>query len=88
MRILYATPAFNKMSRGFLIKNPHLRAKWAKTLRVLEKYVFDVSLKTHKLHGSLKEQYACRISFDHRIVFSFTEKTVTLYGVGSHDDMY
>jgi len=88
MRTIFTTPAFNKMSRDFLQKNPILKAKWAKTIRTLEKDVFHSALKTHKLHGNLKELYACRISYDHRIIFSFDEKSITLYGVGSHDNIY
>ena len=88
MRTIFATPAFNKMSRDFLRKNAHLKTRWSKTLKMLESDVSNPLLKTHKLHGSLKELYACRISYDHRIVFSFDATTITLYGIGSHDDMY
>jgi|GEM_PF-578872 len=74
MRTIFTTSAFDKMSRDFLRKNPSMMTKWAKTIRMLEKDVFHPTLKTHKLHGNLKELYACRISYDHRIIFSFDEK--------------
>ena len=88
MRKLYATPTFDRLSRKFTEKNPYLKKKFNAVLKIIAKNVFDPLLKTHKLHGPLKEFYACRISYDQRIVFSFDDEKVTLRGVGGHDDIY
>jgi len=88
MRKLYMTPTFYRLSRRFIDKNPRLKEKLEDVLRRLEVDVYDPSLKTHKLHGPLKEFYACRITYDQRIVFSFDDYLITLRGVGSHDEIY
>ncbi len=47
---------------------------------------FDPRLKTHKLHGSMKEYWAFSISYNYRIGFTFlTGKLVHFHAVGSHD---
>jgi addiction module RelE/StbE family toxin len=88
MRIIYATPIFKRMSRDFLEQHQSLRKRWEKTIKILEKDVFNSRLKTHKLHGQMKNLYACRISYDYRIIFSFDNISVTLLGIGSHNEIY
>ncbi|OHA25069.1 MAG: hypothetical protein A3D52_03045 [Candidatus Taylorbacteria bacterium RIFCSPHIGHO2_02_FULL_44_36] len=88
MRGLIASPVFRKTSRRFLEGNPKLEQKFVKVLSVLKKDPFDSSLKTHKLHGSLSQLYACSINYNYRIVFSVGEEAVILYAVGSHDEVY
>ena len=88
MRIIYATPAFIRLSRDVLRKNPALKKKWSATVMLLEKDVFCSALKTHKLHGPLKELYACSVGYDMRITFTFNDRAVTLKGIGSHDEIY
>ena len=47
---------------------------------------FDPKLKTHKLHGSMKEQWAFSISYGHRIGFTFIAgRTARFHAIGTHD---
>lgn len=47
---------------------------------------FDPSLKTHKLHGKLKDLWSFSIGYKYRIIFEFVDDNlVYFYGVGSHD---
>ncbi len=43
-------------------------------------------LKTHKLHGTMKEYWAFSISYSHRIGFTFVEADlVRFHAIGTHD---
>ena len=47
---------------------------------------FDPKLKTHKLHGTMKEYWAFSISYDYRIGFTFVDgDLVRFHAIGSHD---
>ena len=85
---LYATPTFARQSHKFIEKYPILDDKLNEVLECLAKDPFDPMLKTHKLHGPLKDFYACRISYDQRIVFELSQNLITLRGIGSHDQIY
>lgn len=46
----------------------------------------DESLKTHKLHGKLKDFWAFSVDNDYRIIFEFVDaNTVYFHTVGRHD---
>ena len=76
------------MSAELIAKNPLIQEKLHNVLVCLTKDVFTASLQTHKLHGNLKNSYACRITHDLRIVFQFDKEKVILIVVGSHDEIY
>ena len=65
-----------------------LRKSVSKALELLKDDVYSVSLKTHKLHGSMGKSYACNIDYNYRIVFSFDDELIYLESIGSHDDIY
>lgn len=46
---------------------------------------YDPSLKTHKLTGELKDNYAFSISYHWRIVFHFEEDKIIFDAVGTHE---
>lgn len=46
---------------------------------------FDLSLKTHKLSGKLKELWSFSVDYDERILFYFTEDEKAVFvDIGSH----
>lgn len=49
--------------------------------------VFNVSLKTHKLHGKFDGYLSFSINYKYRIIFSYTEnkKDVKFHSIGTHD---
>ncbi len=49
---------------------------------------FSVNLKTHKLSGYLKECFASKINYAHRIVFTVNDDELCFIDVGSHDEVY
>lgn len=48
---------------------------------------FNPILKTHKLHGKLKEFYSFSVDYDHRIIFEISENKNVFYfhSVSDHD---
>ncbi len=54
--------------------------------RLFRENPFDSKLKTHKLHGTMKEYWAFSISYNYRIGFTFTDSDfVRFHAIGSHD---
>lgn len=46
---------------------------------------FDPSLKTHKLHGRLKNQWSFSVDRRYRIVFEFSKNDAVFLAIGDHD---
>ena len=47
---------------------------------------FDPQLKTHKLHGPLKDFWAFSVDHRYRIIFDFADKNaIRFYSIGDHD---
>jgi toxin HigB-1 len=54
--------------------------------KIFRKNPFDSRLKTHKLHGTLKDFWAISISFEYRIGFTFVSgNLVRFHDIGTHD---
>ncbi len=54
--------------------------------KLFRKDPFDPKLKTHKLHGVLREYWAFSIFYDCRICFAFMESNfVRFHTIGNHD---
>lgn len=70
--------SFKKLSKE--VKNKSVVCE-----NIFRKNPFDPSLKTHKLHGAMKEYWAFSISYEYRIGFTFvTGKLVRFHSVGTH----
>ena len=53
--------------------------------RIFREDCFDARLKTHKLKGTLKENWSFSINYSYRILFEFQEDGVVgLIDVGTH----
>jgi len=88
MRKLVASKRFQKKLSFFLKQNPHLERKAQKTLSIMERDLFSVSLRTHKLSGKLKTFYGSWIDYYQRITFSYDENYIYLLNIGDHDEVY
>ncbi len=79
-----------KTERKFFKKHPNLIYKYSEILKMLQINPFDKSLKTHKLHGKLKELYACNLDYQYRIILSIViiENQIYLVDIGTHDEVY
>jgi addiction module RelE/StbE family toxin len=74
--------------------NPMLLDKIYETTKLLEENIFHTLLHTHKLQGNFSDNWACTVSYDHRIVFSIEknekskETDILLLSFGTHDEVY
>lgn len=54
--------------------------------KIFRKNPFDPKLKTHKLHGIMKEYWAFSTSYNYRIGFTFVDgDLVHFHAIGTHD---
>ncbi|MDP3763213.1 MAG: type II toxin-antitoxin system mRNA interferase toxin, RelE/StbE family [bacterium] len=54
--------------------------------KLFRKNPFDSRLKTHKLHGTMREYWAFSISYSYRIGFTFIDRDlVRFHSVGTHN---
>ncbi len=80
--------SFHKQFKKVVKNNKELEKKIISILEMLQVDIFDSKLATHKLSGELKKYYACKISFNLRILFYTDDDFVYLIDIGSHDDVY
>jgi addiction module RelE/StbE family toxin len=91
---LVAEKRFKKAFKRLIKKNPQLRDKILSVLDLLEIDPFSPALKSHKLTGNLANCWSCSVSYDCRIVFTFSKDTdsdnvvIILIDIGSHDEVY
>jgi addiction module RelE/StbE family toxin len=88
MRKIVVSKQFQKKLILFLRRQPELENKISGVLKLLEKDLNHPLLKTHKLHGVLSKFFACSITYEYRLVFSFDDKFIFPHTIGSHDDVY
>ena len=68
---------------------PQIQQKAEKGEVLFRKDPFDPRLKTHKLHGKLKEFYSFSIDRRNRIVFKFVARFRAVFlDIGDHDIYY
>jgi addiction module RelE/StbE family toxin len=53
--------------------------------KLFRKDPFDPKLRSHKLHGLMKEYWAFSISYNYRIVFFTDNDLVRFHTIGTHD---
>ena len=54
--------------------------------KIFRENPFEQSLKTHKLHGTMKEYWAFSVSYNYRIGFTFADTDlVYFHAIGSHN---
>jgi len=94
-RKLILTKTFEKSYKKFTSTNTILKSAIARTLVKLELDAYDLSLKTHKLSGSLAACLACSCGYDCRIIFIIEKdiqnpkaENIVLLNIGTHDDVY
>ena len=80
--------SFHKQFKKVIKNDKELEKKIFQVLELMKKNIFDSKLSTHKLSGELKKYYACKITFDLRLVFYFDDEFVYLIDIGNHDDVY
>jgi mRNA interferase YafQ len=86
-KIEFSKP-FQRKFKFFVVKYPTFKSKLEKVFRRLTDDPHQPSLKTHKLHGELKDFYSCTVDYDHRLIFEVKGDIIRLTDIGSHDEVY
>ena len=88
IRVSFGSPfkrAFKKRVKG----NPELESKFWKKLELFKNNPFELSLRTHKLSGKLKDLWSFSLEYDVRVIFYFTDNgDAVLVDIGNHDQVY
>ena len=85
---LYFTKIFEKKLKTFLRKHSQFEKDIKEKLDLLIKNPFSQHLKTHKLSGPLKNQWAISLTYEYRILFMLEENKIFLTNIGTHDEVY
>ncbi|MCH7730339.1 hypothetical protein IID21_02285 [Patescibacteria group bacterium] len=83
---LRSTPRFDRRLSKRLSKNPQLKKKVSKQLKLLEKDIKHPSLKIHRLGGKRVHEFAIWIEGNLRITFLIVKDTILLTDVITHDE--
>jgi addiction module RelE/StbE family toxin len=82
-------PRFKRTYRKKLKHYPEIKQQLSAALNLFVKDPFHPTLKTHKLGGPLKGNYAFSLGYDLRVVFKFMDKDkVFLETIGTHEEVY
>lgn len=82
MKILY----IEKFKREYKKLPQNIQKIAEEKEKIFRKDPFDAQLKTHKLHGRLKEFWAFAINYKYRVIFDFTDNDIVrFYSVGDHE---
>ncbi len=81
---------YQRKEQKFFKKHPELLDKYARLLKQLQIAPFESKLKTHQLKGTLSEFYACSLTYQYRVIFTFIihNNTIVLVDIGTHDEVY
>jgi addiction module RelE/StbE family toxin len=81
--------SFKRAYKKAIKSTPDLEKKFWELIHIFEVDPFHPKLKTHKLSGKLKEQWAFVVEYDCRVVFEFMGKSkALLVDIGTHDEVY
>ncbi len=89
MQLIWTNP-FLKKYQKWERKHPELAERAREKIRIFELNPFHRTLKTHSLVNELYGYWAFSISFEFRIIFTFTDdkSKAILLNIGSHDEVY
>lgn len=83
---LFYSEYFKKRLKKRLEKSPKLKLKISKQLKILTQDIHHPSLKTHKLKGTRKDEYAIWIEGNLRITFLVIDDRLLLTDIITHDE--
>lgn len=88
-KLIFPAP-YQKREKVFLRKHPDLRARYYKTLLLLEREPTHPSLRLHSLKGRLTGLHSVSISMRYRITLELElrDREIVLINIGSHDGVY
>ncbi|MCI4624783.1 MAG: type II toxin-antitoxin system mRNA interferase toxin, RelE/StbE family [Candidatus Magnetoovum sp. WYHC-5] len=80
--------SFKKKTAKLIEKQPKLKEPIRELFLKLENNPYDNALKTHTLSGNLKGSYVCSLTYELRLVFEISDKSIHLIDIGTHDEVY
>ncbi len=83
---LVFSPAFQRQLKKLLKKNPSLKTKTLKALKLLRKNPNHPSFKLHKL--SSQNNWSISLAKNLRLIFHRKEKNIFCLKIGTHDQVY
>ena len=94
MRTLVWSSAFLRAFRRAVRRQPEIRPRVERVLRLVSEDPFQSALRSHKLKGDLAGAWACTVDYDNRILFELVqnpdsgEEEILLLTMGTHDEVY
>ena len=94
MRTLVWSSAFLRAFRRAVRRQPEIRPRVERVLRLVSEDPFQPALRSHKLKGDLAGAWACTVDYDNRILFELVqnpdsgEEEILLLTMGTHDEVY
>ena len=82
---IYYSDAFLRQIKKKYTKNPSLRKKVVKQVKLFKRDTNFPSLKTHKLTGKRSDQYAFWIEANLRIIFIYSGQDIIFTDIVTHD---
>lgn len=77
--------AFKRKIAGNLEREEKFRTK----IEIFKNNPFEMTLKTHKLSGKLKDYWSFSIEYDLRVIFYFADDSnVVFIDIGTHKEVY
>jgi mRNA interferase YafQ len=82
-------PRFKGAYKKKVKQYPEIKPQLSTALNLFAKNPYHPLLKTHKLGGPLKGNFAFSLGYDLRVVFKFLDKDeVFLETIGTHEEVY
>ena len=94
MRTLVWSSAFLRAFRRAVRRQPEIRPRVERVLRLVSEDPFQPALRSHKLKGDLAGAWACTVDYDNRILFELVqnpdsgEEEIFLLTMGTPDEVY
>lgn len=87
---LFYTTTFERKYKKFLKLHPDMKKRILEKLHLLEDDPYSITLRFHKLEGSLDDLYSISIDREIRIIIDphFDNNAFYLIDIGTHDDVY
>lgn len=87
MKILY-TSRFKKKLRNLIKGKQELSIEVGEIVQILLDDPKNIGLRVHKLKNDLREYWSVAVHDDLRILFYYSENTIVLTSIGSHEEVY
>ncbi|MCX6794339.1 MAG: type II toxin-antitoxin system mRNA interferase toxin, RelE/StbE family [Candidatus Gottesmanbacteria bacterium] len=85
---LYVLPAFVRARKRLIKRDPKKAYIIKEKIELFRKDPKNPALKLHKLSGFEKDTWSFSISYELRILISYSGQDILLVDIGTHDELY